>query len=717
MKSKITFCNFISMLNKQYKKVLECYLNLFDYRYKNYKDFKNIIDREIQNTNDKKTTIDLFCRKSSYILILKTLILKICEQDNIKLNKDIYEREDLSNVVFRYSFEELINLLFYNVDKKFLSQMFHVNNKYEFNELFRSDCNISRYKIKINKIVENVLEFDVNLSPYDLGEIYESIVEKNLKKSVGQFYTPKKVVKSILESTIENIDVVKEPFVTIADISSGCGYFLIETYDILRNKFLKNLDSLRRIYGEKSYTLRKNGQDIRLNGYDYWQQENIHYHILNNLIYGADIDKFAIQILVINLLSKDIDKNIDKLNVVNCDSLIKWEKEFKYLKHNKDIYEFWKKEFDYIIGNPPWVSLLRKHKQEISSEKFKYYRENYKGNLHSPNLFEYFIDRAMEKTKYGGYISFVVPINFSKNKQYKNFRQYILQNYAIKNLIFNISFPSIITEAMVFTIKKENIKENNINIDVLDKRQYKLPQKEYLNSSNFEFNYTSFNFSNDIKEKIFIDSRALGDIGDTFTGFIGVSKKINKQQVNPKEIEVYKGENIERYFCKSHYYYNLIDENIKGGTKNLKKLKKKEKILVRKTGKEIIAAYDLNGFPIEQSLYGIINVDKEFDYKYILAILNSKLINWYYKNFLITNKNSTPQIKKYRLNSIPIKKCTIEKQLEIANLVDNIINSSICTSSLNNWSKQYINQIDDTILDLYDIKDRKTRSYIKEFID
>lgn len=717
MKSKLTFCNFISMLNKEYKKILECYLGLFDYRYKNYKDFKKIVDIEIKNTGDEKINIDLFCRKSSYILILKTLILKICVQNNTKLNEDIYEKEDFNRVIFRYSFGELINLLFYNANKNFLAQMFNVNNKYEFNDLLCNDCNILKYKIKMNKIIKDILEFNVNLNPYDLGEIYESIVEKNLKKSVGQFYTPKKVVKSILEGTIENIDVIEDPFVTVADISSGCGYFLIETYDILKDKFLKNLDSLKNIYGEKTYTLRTNEQDIRLNGYDYWQEENVHYHILNNLIYASDVDKFALQILVINLLSKDIDKSIYKLNVVNCDSLIKWEREIKYLKQNKDKYEFWKEEFDYIIGNPPWVSLLRKHKQEISSEKFKYYRDNYNGNLHSPNLFEYFIDRAMEKIKYGGYISLVVPINFSKNKQYKDLRQYILKNYSIKNLIFNISFPSIITEAMVFTIKKEDIKENNIDINVLGKRQYKLSQKEYFNSSNFEFNYTNFNFSNDIKEKIFIDSKALGDIGDTFTGFIGVSKKINKEQINPKEIEVYKGENIERYFCKSHYYYNLIDENIKGGTKNLKKLKKKEKILVRKTGKEIVAAYDLNGFPIEQSLYGIINVNEEFNYKYILAILNSKLINWYYKNFLITNKNSTPQIKKYRLNSIPIKKCAIEKQLEIASLVDNIINSSACTSYSNNCTKQYINQIDDTILDLYDIKDRKIRSYIKEFID
>nr|WP_278001334.1 TaqI-like C-terminal specificity domain-containing protein [Clostridium botulinum] len=107
--------------------------------------------------------------------------------------------------------------------------------------------------------------------------------------------------------------------------------------------------------------------------------------------------------------------------------------------------------------------------------------------------------------------------------------------------------------------------------------------------------------------------------------------------------------------CHSYFYYDFRDENIKGGTKDLKKLKYRGKILVRKTGNEIIAAYDAEGIIIEQSLYGIINLKESFSYKYILGILNSQLINWYYKNYLVTNKESTPQLKKYRLNKIPIK--------------------------------------------------------------
>ena len=30
-----------------------------------------------------------------------------------------------------------------------------------------------------------------------------------------------------------------------------------------------------------------------------------------------------------------------------------------------NICKFWSEKYDYIIGNPPWVSLNRKHKQDI----------------------------------------------------------------------------------------------------------------------------------------------------------------------------------------------------------------------------------------------------------------------------------------------------------------------------------------------------------------
>nr|WP_243464716.1 TaqI-like C-terminal specificity domain-containing protein [Clostridium botulinum] len=149
---------------------------------------------------------------------------------------------------------------------------------------------------------------------------------------------------------------------------------------------------------------------------------------------------------------------------------------------------------------------------------------------------------------------------------------------------------------------------------------------------------------------------------------------------------------------------------MKGGTKDLKKLKYKGKILVRKTGNEIIAAYDEEGIIIEQSLYGIINLKQNFSHKYILGILNSQLMSWYYKKYLITNKESTPQLKKYRLNKIPIKNCNKNVQEEVEILADKIF------QALKNENVKeidyYYKILNQKVFSIYGIDDIKIIKYI-----
>ncbi|HBJ2614722.1 TPA: Eco57I restriction-modification methylase domain-containing protein, partial [Clostridium botulinum] len=374
------------------------------------------------------------------------------------------------------------------------------------------------------------------------------------------------------------------------------------------------------------------------------------------------------------------------------------------------LYKFWRRKFDYIIGNPPWVSLSRKNKKACWENSLEYYIKNYGQCVHSPNLFEYFIKRALEKTKEEGYLAFVVPINFSRNSQYIQLRNEILNEYEIKNLFFNISFSGVITDGMVFILKKNKKCFNKIKIKVQGKDEYRIDKYELFSCNEYGFAYDNNSCNEKIKNKILENSSFLSEISDTFTGFIGDCKYIYKDNVDKSCIKIYKGKNIKKFICHSYFYYDFKDENIKGGTKDLKKLKYRGKILVRKTGNEIIAAYDAEGIIIEQSLYGIINLEESFSYKYILGILNSQLINWYYKNYLVTNKESTPQLKKYRLNKIPIKNCNRNVQGEIEILVDKVVRT--LKNKNVKETEYYYKMLNQKVFSIYGIDDIKIIKYI-----
>lgn len=565
-----------------------------------------------------------------------------------------------------------------------------------------------------------------------MGEEYERQLDIKIRKEYGRFYTPDYIIDYVIDKTLSRINVVEKPFVKVLDPSCGSGYFLVKAKQLLINKFIEELNSLRERYYSEEFSINYNDIEIKLLGKDYWCLENIKYHVIKHCIFGSDIDGKAVEIAKANLCAADVGGAFAEPNIICCDSLIRYEDDYDYeemdridkeefccnykdfegnfkksklnieeSKELKEICSFWKQKYDYIIGNPPWVSLSRKHKGQIDNKLLNYYIDRYDGNRYLPNLYEFFIKRSLQLLKFEGEIGFVIPDRFAHNLQHRTFREYILRNYNIKNLTFKIKFPGINTDPMIFIAEKKHSKHNEVEIVLYNKSSYYINQRDYIKNVNCEFLCENSEKNKKIREIIENESDPLGDISETFTGFIGDSNKITKNKLSDSQMEIIKGKNIKKYKIINSLYYEMSPENIKGGTKNISKLSTDLKIVIRKTGNNIFAALDVKGYIIEQSLYGLIELSDKYLYKYVLAILNSKLIHWYYQNFLITNVNSTPQIKKYDLNKIPIKKCDIDKQLKIVNIVDSIMEAEI-NNRLEDIDKleEYLNS---EIFSLYEI--------------
>jgi len=355
--------------------------------------------------------------------------------------------------------------------------------------------------------------------------------------------------------------------------------------------------------------------------------------------------------------------------VVTCNSLIKWEKEAA--TEDGVLEWFWNNKFDYIIGNPPWISLSRKQKQDMAPGLLEYYRSNYKGNSYLPNLYEYFLLRSLELLGKGGSLAFVIPDRFARNQQFTELRKYILQNYKIKYMMFDIKFDEVVADSMAVVIENGFSVTNTIEVDS-SKGKFNFEQGMFAGSRDSQFEACCLDDHCDKIGRMKQDSVCLKEIANSFTGFICKKGELSKVRVSEEQIPVVKGTDISRYRINGNRFYDISPENIIGGTRDSRKLKAKGKILVRKTGNKLIAAIDTEGYANEQSLYGITLKSESFRPKYVLAILNSKLMEEYYLNFLVTNINSTPQIKKKDLDQIPVKNCPMDVQLKIEGLVERL---------------------------------------------
>ena len=261
------------------------------------------------------------------------------------------------------------------------------------------------FEALLKKIIETLDTSRYNFgtsSDNVLGDVYEKFMDRETRKKLGQFYTPDYIIEYILKNTVEKTNVLEDPFVKVLDPACGSGHFLIKAYDILRGKFEGNISRLNTKFASETYIIYEGDEKREIKGYDYWKKENIHYHILNHCIYGADIDSFAIQLTTINLLLKDLDNFTDRINVIESDSLVKWEQDYDWKElenqlYNGDLFltldskdsenniitlqpswdeaiafidkgKFWSQKFDYIVGNPPYISFGLRGVNKINND-------------------------------------------------------------------------------------------------------------------------------------------------------------------------------------------------------------------------------------------------------------------------------------------------------------------------------------------------------------
>lgn len=141
---------------------------------------------------------------------------------------------------------------------------------------------------------------------------------------------------------------------------------------------------------------------------DYSSSRTSWNYILDNNLYGIDIDPFASDLSIVNIALRSLSKNVKLPEILNenifCDNSLF----FNYsgiLKEDKG--------FDFIIGNPPYVlgdNIEKDEKNKIQSE----YNEIYASEA---DYCYYFIKKGIDLLKEGGRLGFIldfkkVRVNF-----------------------------------------------------------------------------------------------------------------------------------------------------------------------------------------------------------------------------------------------------------------------------------------------------------------
>lgn len=385
-------------------------------------------------------------------------------------------------------------------------------------------------------------------------------------------------------------------------------------------------------------------------------------------------------------------------------------------------HEVWseKKGFDVVIGNPPFV-FTRGQQFDVN---LKNYLQDYlvskniikskKGlNIQSGkiNFFTYFIIKSLDILNLKANLSFIIPNNFLRATNYDIFREYILKNYHIKHIVDLGAgiFKNVTASTILFSVSnsKDRIAAIYTNVTDLEKLNY---YKNYV-SQNFFLSNVSSTINTlitpevaNLIEKIKLNSNSLGILCNNISPGIDGDKEtdVKKEITSQNSKPLLFGKDIKRYhitFKKNYIEYDrkhlnrARDENI---------FKSKKIILQRISGGSfpLTAAYDEGVYYTFNSVNNIILKENYQNLiKYLLGILNSSLINWYYGILFSNQSDLTVNISKTYLETLPIK-TTNELAIKTVSTLSNII--IFLKSNLTDEMSFYFEQIiDGLVYELY----------------
>ncbi|RKU34767.1 hypothetical protein C6496_19195 [Candidatus Poribacteria bacterium] len=274
-----------------------------------------------------------------------------------------------------------------------------------------------------------------NLDGNSVSDLYMTYFPPKLRKSLGEFYTDRRIVEYILDwvgyrpqrnSNAENFLFLQN----LIDPACGAGTFLIS--------------ALERYF-----------QDFLI--HHKWISDGISDLVEHNRIIGVDINPFACTLsrlgylifLIPYLVQAKLEQGrlplIGHLPIIQDDSLIDGHAKIR------------DETYDCVVGNPPYVRI-----QKLNTNGSKQtYRKSFDSAVGRFDLYSLFIERGLQLLKPNGKLGYITSNKFMTTNAGQGIRE-VISKRATVNHLFDLSDTKVFGAAVLpCVIVLENCKSRN----------------------------------------------------------------------------------------------------------------------------------------------------------------------------------------------------------------------------------------------------------------
>ncbi|RLA74342.1 MAG: hypothetical protein DRG11_05190 [Epsilonproteobacteria bacterium] len=570
------------------------------------------------------------------------------------------------------------------------------------------------------EVLGHIFEQSLN----DLEQIKESLIATHTvvdtRKKDGVYYTPKFITRYIIEHTIGTLCYERKLSLDLLQPMSDTATKKQKQTKLanlkLYKSYIENLKIVDPACGSGAFLnmayryLLEEHQYIQTlqakAGAGLLDMHHIDKSIIENNLYGVDINTASVGIAKLSLWLQTAkrDRPLSDLmhNIICANSLTaNWSELFPQIMADGGFTKETSAKptasagFDVVIGNPPYGAAFS---TEDKNNLKEIYKTIHKGKFDS---YYYFIKRGVDILKQDGLLGYIVPDTWTSLQQTEKLRKFILDNniLALEKYNFKV-FEDANVDTISIIIEKANKLNEKINITIVnkdfEKQAKQVSQNRFLKNDSYIFNYQISENDVNILSKIKKDKLQIKDFCEWSQGLIpydkytGMSKDMIKNRVyhsDYKKDKTYKeelaGKDISKYDLQWNGN-NWISYGDWLASPRKQKFFTSPRILVQRIRNprlkiRIVATYTEEEYYNNPALSNFISLENSnIDLKFILAILNSKMINWIYtKSFTDVN------IKPTDLEKLPIPDISKEKQKPFIDLVDTIIDTKEKTRKYN----------------------------------